>query len=109
MDSTPRHFSRRAQEERATAEKASSAEARRAHLELAFRYERIAVELHFGVAELQAREDSSAGSHHIGRSYGRAELARAIRSAFPLPTSGAFPDLLDAIDEAEGQITGTQA
>jgi hypothetical protein len=109
MELTPPYFSRRAQEERLTAEETSSSEARRAHLELAFRYEQVAVELHFGVAGSQTRGCSSpSGGQHSGRSYGRAEVGRAIRSAFPSPMSGAFPDLLDAIDEAERKITAAQ-
>lgn len=108
MELTPAYFRRRAEQERAKAEEASSAEARRVHVELAFRHEQVATELHLEWMARQVRESQSPANRRSPRFFGRAELGRAIVSAFPLPTSGTFPDLLEAIDEAEHEATATR-
>ena len=108
MELTPAYFRRRAEQERAKAEDASSAEARRIHVELAFRHEQVATELHLEWMAGQIRESRSPDNRHSPRSLGRAELGRAIVRAFPLPTSGTFPDLLEAIDQAELELTATR-
>jgi hypothetical protein len=104
MELTPAYFKKRAAEERAKADHASSAEARRVHVELAFRHEQVATELHLEWMGAQARDSRSPDERRSPRSFGRAELGRAINSAFPLPDSGAFPDLLDALDDADRAI-----
>ena len=75
---------------------ASSADARRAHLELALRYETMAAALgpggSPGGALLSARPSDGPSTDD------RSELRKVIASAFPLPQSGAFADLLQAIE-----------
>jgi hypothetical protein len=105
MGLTPPYLSRRAQEEGARAEQASSAEARKAHLELAFRYEQLVVEHHLAGACSHGLPGPPPGDQQALGSFGRAELGRVIRSAFVLPTSGSFPDLLESIDGAELKVS----
>ena len=105
MDPSRPYFSRRAREERANAQEASSTEARKAHLELAFRYEKVAAQLYVGHCSSADRTPRTRRAPAADR---RAEIGRAISSAFPLPTSGAFPDLLEAIDDAERRMMATE-
>ena len=68
----------RAHDERAAAARASSAEARRAHLELSFRLEKIADE---------RRSGPSPAEHRVAPFVDlRVELGKAIERAFPLPS-----------------------
>ena len=90
----------RAHDERAAAARASSSEARRAHLELSFRLEKIADE---------RRSGPSPAEHRVAPFVDlRVELGKAIERAFPLPKSGTFEDLLDAIDSAEERLGSTR-
>jgi hypothetical protein len=87
----------RARTERAIAEEASSPQSRRAHLELALRYTKAAEALYVSTGGLaQSNHPSIDELRPIIRP---AELGPALRSAFPLPVSGAFSDLLRTIDE----------
>ncbi len=103
MEPLPSYFRRRAQEERATAVAATSIQAQRAHLELAFRFEKLSSELQAspGISKNPRVTLDTADIRAPSPSLGRAELGKVIGRAFPLPTSGAFPDLLGAIDCAE--------
>ena len=95
LNTMPPYLQMRAQEERATAAAASSALARRAHLELASRYEEVATVLDSTGAVPSPLHDHDAHSFD-----GRAQLGQFLDRAFPLPGSGTFPDLLEAIDRA---------
>lgn len=94
MDPAP-YFSRRARDERSTAAHASSEQSRRVHLELSFRYEKLASDLLLG----SMPQDDTVAPSNDPASDNRADLARLLVSAFPLPNSGAFGDLLEAIDD----------
>jgi hypothetical protein len=97
---TTTYFTRRARQERAQAAETASPEARKAHLELAFRYVRVATESRLCdplFADLSlVREASHRRSAAVG-----GNLGQAMGHAFSLPQSGVFADLLDAIDRAE--------
>lgn len=79
------------------AEEASSPAARRAHLELAFRYVKAAEELYLSTAEPCETTDAPLGEAEAFDAIDYAALAPALKSAFPFPSSGAFSDLLEAI------------
>ena len=100
MEPSESHCRTRARAERDIAEKASSAEARRAHLELALRYEKLAEGLHLDGSSLTEIAEAPLRTDEPHPHTGPTELGRAFRSAFSLPKSGAFSDLLRAIDEA---------
>lgn len=89
------YYRQRARAERATAHVASSPQARLAHLELALRYTKIA-EGFYGAARGAAATDEL----NEGRRPATAStvVESALRSAFPLPGSGNFSDLLKMID-----------
>ncbi len=91
---------KRAHEERAAAAIASSAKARRAHLELSFRLEKVADERRSGSFPAEHREAPFVDL--------RVELGKAIERAFPLPKSGSFEGLLKAIDSAEERLGNTR-
>lgn len=84
------YYTRRAQQERAKAATAASAEARNAHLELALRLVRVAIE----PALCMWREGPVA---HHPTADGVTEMGNAIAVAFPLPPSGAFERLFEAV------------
>lgn len=90
-----RYFSRRARDERLTATDASTEQSRQAHVELSFRYEQLASDLLLG----SIAQEPAAGPPNDRGSDRRAELACMLVSAFPLPSSGAFGDLLESLDD----------
>lgn len=96
MEPTEPYFRERARIERTIAGEARSSEARKAHLELAVRYVKVAEALYVSThAEMD--HPSTAEETDLPRT-GQVELGLALRSAFPLPGSGAFLDLLKVID-----------
>ena len=99
METRRAYFTRRAQEERAKAAAAASEKARRAHLELAFRYEKTAEGRYDGGAASAAPTPSIVRQTDAAAS--GSELGQLLVRAFPLPTSGAFPDLLHALANAD--------
>jgi hypothetical protein len=99
MEASRHYFVRRAVEERANAHAARSAEARRAHLELAYRYEKQAADLYEGVRGSTNRSSLLPRPARSGTADTASKLRTALICAFPLPDSGAFPDLVRAIDE----------
>ena len=88
-ETASRYYTRRARQERTSAVDAGSAEARSAHLELALRLANIATE----PALWGDWSERTAESHD-------ANVGRVLRGAFPIPSSGAFRDLLDAVDSS---------
>lgn len=92
MDPAP-YFSRRAQDERSTASEASSEQSQRAHLELSFRCEKLASDILLG----QAQERAAGPADELAPDKG-ASLPAILACAIPLPSSGAFGDLLDALE-----------
>ena len=91
---TPRtYFTRRAGQERANAADAGSAEARKAHLELAFRLVRVATEP--ALWDWSGSDPAAPGLPQHHRPDG---LGKALAKAFPLPASGRFEHLLQALD-----------
>ena len=94
MDPAP-YFSRRARDERLTATDASREQSRQAHVELSFRYEQLAS------GPFAGKHRSGAGSRSTERPRvdRRAELACMLVSAFLLPSTGAFGDLLESLDD----------
>jgi hypothetical protein len=89
METASIYFTRRARQERTTAADAGSAEARAAHLELAFRLVRVATEAAEAVDQGQLRRD------HTN------DVKRALADAFPSQPAADFKRLLDAVDQAE--------
>jgi len=101
MESSRTYFTKRAREERAKAAKASSEKAKKAHLELACRYA-AAAELYEAAAS-SGSDPATSDLSRSGASKIARELGQVLVSAFPLPPSGAFPDLVQAIDESDWQ------
>ena len=94
---TPRtYFTRRAGQERAIAADAGSAEARKAHLELAFRLVRVATE----PALWDWSGNDPAGPGRPQHDPPPDGLGNALAEAFPLPASGRFEHLLQALDSS---------
>ena len=86
METPSTYFTRRARQERTSAVEADSAEARSAHLELAFRLVKVATEpaLFGGWREFpHGHNDNVAGPLH---------------AAFPVPADDDFRQLLEAVD-----------
>ena len=91
---TPRtYFTRRAGQEREIAAHAGSADARKAHLELAFRLVRVATEP--ALWDWSGNDPAGPGLPQHDRPDG---LGKALAKAFPLPASGRFEHLLQALD-----------
>ena len=90
------YFRERARAERAIAGEAGSPEARKAHLELAVRYVKVAEALY--VSNRGEMDGQSSSEIRATTVTSPADLRPALRSAFPLPDSGAFLDLLQVID-----------
>jgi hypothetical protein len=90
------YFTRRARQERTSAAEAASAEARTAHLELAFRLVRAATEPSFRSDWLgRATEKPIARRHKADLVE---EVGAVLGGAFPLPGSSTFEHLLMAVD-----------
>ena len=87
METASTYYTRRAREERTNALDAASAEARTAHLEMAFRLVKVATE--------PAHLFSQPRGHNDNAVHG---LSSPLRRAFPLPKSDDFQHLLDAVD-----------
>ena len=84
METASTYFTRRAREERTSALDAASAEARTAHLEMAFRLVKVATEPRPLFTQSRDLNDN--------------ELSAPLRSAFPLRSSDEFQHLLDVLD-----------
>jgi hypothetical protein len=83
------------------AESSPSQEARRAHIELAFRYETAAAEGALA-AQDQSEDPSSARIDREPTQRGaRQRLGQAFSIAFRLPVSGAFTDLVSALQDPD--------
>lgn len=97
METASTYFTRRARQERAKAADANSAEARKAHLELALRLVRAATERPLWT---EWPEDLPRGTpaHHEAP-IARRDVSNALTNAFPLLPSGAFELLLRAVDD----------
>ena len=87
METASTYFTRRARQERTSALEAASAEARTAHLEMAFRLVKVATEPARSFSEQRGHNDNVVDG-----------LGAPLRRAFPLPTSDDFQHLLDAAD-----------
>lgn len=87
METASTYFTRRAGEERRCAVDASSAAARSAHLEMAVRLVRAAVQ--------PSWTELSSSEHEASLVKG---VDSALRDAFPLPAAAAFQHLLAAVD-----------
>ena len=86
METASTYYTRRAREERTCALEAASAEARTAHIEMAFRL--------VTVATKPAQRTAQAG-HNDNAVY---EVGEALRDAFPVTATDEFQQLLDAVD-----------
>jgi hypothetical protein len=96
VETASTYFTRRARQERANAVAAASAEARKAHLELAFRLVRVAT-------APAAWASSEYWSVEVGvvcnlAAGGQTDMSDALTSAFPLPRADGFERLLEAAD-----------
>ncbi len=108
MENPSTYFTRRAGQERARAAEAASAEARKAHIELAFRLVSLATEPASWRASLERLDTTHAeGSRQTAVS--RSDVGRALVDAFALPASGAFANLLKAIDEPAARNEGRRS
>ena len=87
METASTYYTRRAREERTSALDASSAEARTAHLEMAFRLVKVATEPAHLFSEARGHNDNAIEG-----------LSAPLRRAFPLPKPDDFQHLLDAVD-----------
>jgi hypothetical protein len=87
METASTYYTRRAREERASAIEAASAEARTAHLEIAFRLVKVATEPAHLFSQPRGHNDNGVDG-----------LSAPLRRAFPLPKSDDFRHLLDAVD-----------
>jgi hypothetical protein len=94
METASTYFTRRAQQERASAADAASAESRKAHLELALRLVRVAIE-----PALWAWR-GAASERHLPND-GATNIGHALAGAFPLPPAGTFESLLDGVGTDE--------
>ena len=98
MDRSEPYLRGRAQAERAIAGDASSPQARRAHLELALRYVKAAEALYVSTRGSTGFTELPSSEPEARRMITPTDLAPALSSAFPLPASGAFADLLSEIE-----------
>jgi hypothetical protein len=101
MQSASTYYVMRARQERARAAGTSSAIARRAHLELAVRLVNVATA---PSSWSGTHEDVSDRTSASQTALNRSNLSRSVASAFSLPASEAFSDLLTLIDEAKRQV-----
>lgn len=96
METACTYFTRRARQERAKAADANSAEARKAHLELALRLVRAATERPLWSEWPPKVQEGPAAPHKTPVA---SELGNALANAFSLPKSSAFEYLLGAVDK----------
>ena len=99
MENPSTYFTRRAGQERARAAEAVSAEARTAHIELAFRLVNLATDPATWRASEEGPNATPAGAAARQTAVSRSEVGKALVDAFALPTAGAFANLLQAINE----------
>lgn len=90
VETVSTYYTRRAREEREKAATAASAEARKAHLELALRLVGAAIE-----PALWAWPEGLVA--HRQTTDGVTDMGNALAGAFPLPPSGTFESLLEAV------------
>ena len=93
METASTYFTRRAGQERANAADAGSAEARKAHLELAFRLVKVATQ-----PALWAWP-SNADAHKAAALAG--DIRDVLAGAFPVLSSATFGPLLEALDRTD--------
>ena len=103
MENPSTYFTRRAGQERARAAEATSAEARRAHIEMAFRLVSLATDPVSWRASLDGLNAPPAARRSV---VSRSEVGKVLVDAFALPVSGAFANLLEAIDDPAEHDTG---
>lgn len=96
METETTYLTRRARQERASAAEANSAEARAAHLKLAVRLVRAATAP--GLWRAWSSEGGIPAAASKPDRNSDAKLDRALAIAFPVPSAGAFENLLDHID-----------
>ena len=101
MKLSENYLRERARAERAIAQEASSPQARRAHLELALRYVKAAEAAYVSTRGSTEPAGESGRQQQTGPTIRSAELGAALRSAFPLPASGTFGDLLRVVEDAQ--------
>lgn len=97
VETASTYFTRRARQEREKAADASSAEARKAHLELAVRLVRVATEC--ALWSDWPRDMREGADLHHQTAVAPTDLGKALANAFALPPSDAFEHLLSAVDE----------
>jgi hypothetical protein len=90
VETASSYFTRRARQERATAANAASSESRKAHLELALRLVKAAIEPTLWVWS------EGAIAHHQSPD-GVTDFGTVLADAFPLPLSGTFESLLESV------------
>lgn len=96
METASTYFTRRARQERAKAADANSAEARMAHLELAFRLVRVTTQY---PSWRDCPENMSHGTPtHESATLASNDLENVLSVAIPLPSTDAFEGLLDALE-----------
>jgi hypothetical protein len=96
VETTSAYFTRRARQERAKAARAGSAEARKAHLELALRLVKMATgPALWAWPEYLSRGGAVSADHAAAALTG---MGQALAGAFPLSRSGGFEHLLRAVD-----------
>lgn len=105
MQSTSTYFTRRAGQERAKAAEAASAEARKAHMELALRLASLATDPVSWRASLRGLDATNAGAPRQP-AVSRSQVRKVLVDAFSVPASGSFANLLQAIDESDGTTCG---
>ena len=99
METTSTYYTRRAREERANAVEAASAEARTAHLEMAFRLVKAATQP--SIWSQWYRPLSGVPRGHNDNAV--TEMSAALRDAFPVQSADDFQQLLDAVDRTTGR------
>lgn len=102
METASTYFTKRARQERANAAEANSAEARKAHIELALRLVRVATERSLWSEWPENLPEGTAPHHQT--SVAPKDVRNALADAFPLPSSGPFKLLLDAVDECTSTL-----
>jgi hypothetical protein len=97
METAAIYFTRRAGQERGNAAGAASAEARKAHLELALRLVRVATD----PALLGASSGWLSSVPRQPPAVGVDEVGDSLAAAFPLPPNHMFDGLLEAVDQSD--------
>jgi hypothetical protein len=103
VETASTYFTRRARQERAKAADANSAEARKAHLELAFRLVTVATERPLWTEWPENLPEGTAA--HQQTALASSDVGNALSAAIPLPATGPFEDLLDAVEKCASSVT----